>query len=322
MSSMDREASFLSRIAVLGGLAALAAVMLMPLSAGAQTFLAQWSVQGGGVIAVSPNDILYVASSTYPEHTQRYTTDGTLIPERADARWWSIGPELSGIAVDPNGNVWYADAGHVASFNFDGSADGPTWPIYDMTSWHEPFSGGIAVDALGRVCVLVNNAENTRVELHSLTGTWVALYHSTAGRGIAADHLGNLYVSDSDHAQVVEYSSTGTLVRQWGSFGNGPGQFSSPWSLGGIAVGHDGNVYVVDSGNYRVQVFSPDGVYLSQFGSQGTGPGQFAGPYGIAIDALGNVYVSDPSTNRIEKFGTLPTPVNTKTWGALKARYR
>jgi len=79
---------------------------------------------------------------------------------------------------------------------------------------------------------------------------------------------------------------------------------------------------VTDYGNRRVQIFTPDGSYLGEFGSQGTGSGQFSGPFGITIDAAGNVFVSDPGTNRIEMFGTLPTSVKTKTWGALKAIYR
>jgi hypothetical protein len=32
--------------------------------------------------------------------------------------------------------------------------------------------------------------------------------------------------------------------------------------------------------------------------------------------------VSDSGSNRIEKFGALPTPVHASSWGALKARYR
>ena len=43
----------------------------------------------------------------------------------------------------------------------------------------------------------------------------------------------------------------GTFVRQWGSEGAGPGQFSRP---AGVAVVGD-EVIVGDAGNHRVQVF-------------------------------------------------------------------
>jgi uncharacterized repeat protein (TIGR01451 family) len=43
--------------------------------------------------------------------------------------------------------------------------------------------------------------------------------------------------------------------------------------------------------------------FLRLWGSQGTGDGQFGSyPYGVAVDATGNVYVSDRGNDRIQKF--------------------
>jgi DNA-binding beta-propeller fold protein YncE len=41
---------------------------------------------------------------------------------------------------------------------------------------------------------------------------------------------------------------------------------------------------------------------LAHWGSYGIGPGQFNGPFGIAVDAVGNVYVSDTQNNRVQAF--------------------
>jgi tripartite motif-containing protein 71 len=51
---------------------------------------------------------------------------------------------------------------------------------------------------------------------------------------------------------------------------------------------------------------TPDNIYpyLGQWGSQGSGDGQFQYPSGIIVDTLGNVYVTDMSNNRIEKFNS------------------
>jgi sugar lactone lactonase YvrE len=90
-----------------------------------------------------------------------------------------------------------------------------------------------------------------------------------------------------------------TFATQWGTFGSGEGQFSSPLA---IATDASGDVYVADTSNDRVEKFDSDGDFLGQWGSRGEGPGQFIDPTGIATDAAGNVYVVDSQTNRVEKF--------------------
>ena len=43
-------------------------------------------------------------------------------------------------------------------------------------------------------------------------------------------------------------------LSQWGSEGNGDGEFSKPQ---GLAIDSDGDVYVSDQGNHRILVFKP-----------------------------------------------------------------
>ncbi len=49
----------------------------------------------------------------------------------------------------------------------------------------------------------------------------------------------------------MKFSSTGALLLQWGTKGNGPGQFEVPH---GIALDASGRVYVADRQNDRVQI--------------------------------------------------------------------
>lgn len=124
-------------------------------------------------------------------------------------------------------------------------------------------------------------------------------------KGIATDKDGFLYVADSQNHRVQVFSPEGIFVREWGSQGMAPGQFQEPW---GVAVASDGTVYVADTWNHRIQVFDRQGTYLREWGVFGeTGEdvsrdGAFYGPRGLALDADGNLYVTDTGNKRVLKY--------------------
>lgn len=92
-----------------------------------------------------------------------------------------------------------------------------------------------------------------------------------------------------------------------------------------IASDSQDNIYVVDRINNRVQKFNKNGTFITKWGSNngvpnedplenwGTGDGDLFLPVGIAIDKDDNVYVSDTSNNRIQKFTSDGTFV--EKWG-------
>lgn len=93
---------------------------------------------------------------------------------------------------------------------------------------------------------------------------------------------------------------TPELLTIWGSVGNAPGHFQSPW---GIDIGPDGQIFISDHKNQRVQVFTGEGEFVRAFGQPGWGePGQLRGPVGISVGPDGNVYVADAWSNRVQVF--------------------
>jgi sugar lactone lactonase YvrE len=120
--------------------------------------------------------------------------------------------------------------------------------------------------------------------------------------GVALDQQGRLYVTDPDHAHLLQYSPSHHLLHVWGSLGHGPGQFVAPE---GVAVDHHNTIYVNDSGNSRIVRLSAQGKVLGQFGSFGHRPGQFIMEHDLAVDAQDHVYVLDQQDldhSRIEQF--------------------
>jgi DNA-binding beta-propeller fold protein YncE len=70
---------------------------------------------------------------------------------------------------------------------------------------------------------------------------------------VAWDSKGNIYITDGYiNSRVAKFSKDGDWVKQWGTKGNGPGQFNLPHS---IAIDRNDNIYVGDRSNRRVQVF-------------------------------------------------------------------
>ncbi|MFC1798871.1 C13 family peptidase, partial [Thermodesulfobacteriota bacterium] len=133
----------------------------------------------------------------------------------------------------------------------------------------------------------------------------------------AVDQSGYVYVTDTVNNRVQKFTSEGTYVAQWGTFGTGDGQFDRPLA---IEVDASGNVYVADTFNNRVQKFTSDGAFVTKWGTygewdgtSGTQGGQFhlintiggdstVWGNGIAVDKNGNVFVVDVFNSRVQKF--------------------
>jgi sugar lactone lactonase YvrE len=135
----------------------------------------------------------------------------------------------------------------------------------------------------------------------------------SAPRGVTAHPTGGVVVADGDNATVrlVKSGMVTTIAgaaEQAGSADGtaGAARFWVPW---GIAADAAGNLYVSDHANRTIRKLTTTGEVTTLAGTPGSagdvdGMGaaaRFGLPYGVAVDAAGNVYVTDENRNTIRK---------------------
>jgi sugar lactone lactonase YvrE len=238
-----------------------------------------------------------------------------------------------GVAVDGSGNVYIADtlndeiekvtpAGDLSIIAGGGSTTPTTSGTPALSASIGP--QGIAVNASGSI-VYIADSENYLVEEltggkvwriagggvttpaagPAITATSAALDQPT---GVAVDGSGNLYIADQNRAEVEEVSEpAGTLsvIAGNGTEGPtivGPATLSPLGSPNGVAVNALGTIlYIADPENGEVdEVTEPAGALSVLAG----GP---TNPLGVALDASGNLYISNDA----------PSLVYEETAGAL-----
>jgi hypothetical protein len=130
--------------------------------------------------------------------------------------------------------------------------------------------------------------------------------------GICVDGNGNLYVSDIWNHTIRKITPSGvvsTLAGLAGVSGSSDGigaaaRFNGPL---GVAVDGVGNLYVADESNHSIRKITSLGVVTTLAGGVvGSSDGQgtaarFADPRGVAVDGVGNIYVTDGANNTIRK---------------------
>lgn len=230
-----------------------------------------------------------------------------------------------GITIDSAGNLYVAD--------FESNAVRKISPTGAVSSYPAAWSAatrmeiglsgpnGVAIGEDGELLVL----RNAGLELGTFkdNGAFARLDGVSPGfssmfsvaQGLSVDRSGNIYVANTGDHTICKVSPTGVVTVLAGTAGQngyadgvgGAARFSFPTA---IAVDSNGVVYVADGGNDLVRKISPDGEVTTITGGLPAEPGyvdatgdaaRFDYPTHVAVDAAGNLYVSDYTNDAVRK---------------------
>ncbi|MGZ3863279.1 MAG: NHL domain-containing protein [Bacteroidia bacterium] len=166
--------------------------------------------------------------------------------------------------------------------------------------------------------------------IRTFAGTGVGSYTGDGGlainatfsepQGVMLDDTGNVYIVDEDDNVIRKISSLGMINTIIGSGlagfsgDGGPAKFAKLTSPGGCAIDRKGNIYIADSYNHAIRKVNRSGI-ISTVAGHGT-VGGYGGdgangtsaylnfPEMVAVDRIGNVYITDASNDRIRKLDT------------------
>jgi hypothetical protein len=244
----------------------------------------------GGVFATFD-----VAGNIYV--TTLYGSVRKIAPNRLISTFAQLGPYTypsapAGVAVDGSGNVFVAD-------------DGPNVILRIAPS--------------GAISTLAGADRGGVSGCYDATGYSGSLAYFASLSGLVLDGSGNVVVTDSACNNVRRISPQGEVSTFVGPVNDGTvGSIGSVDGTGsaarfnqprGMAIDAVGNLYVADASNHTIRKITPQGVVSTLAGlagSFGTADGvgdqaRFRSPHGVAVDAAGNVYVTDFYTPRVRK---------------------
>ena len=240
---------------------------------------------------------------------------------------------IVGIDTASNGNVYIVDPGidggpgnrpgnRVQVFDREGNFQFK-WGSFGMSDGNFLIPAGVAISSDD--AVYVTDQFNHRVQMFDLSGTHLKNFDGAGtggpgfdipvGIGIGTDD--QIYVADTSDISagtttelVHRFNSSEAFQNTWGGAAfsiseRDDGEFFRAFGVAADPI--SGQVYVSDTGNStppakRVQAFSSTGTFVGKLDVLGDGDGELRDPFGVGVNSLGVLYITDTSRGDVQKF--------------------
>jgi uncharacterized protein (TIGR03437 family) len=243
------------------------------------------------------------------------------------------------VALDSQGNLYIADTVNhcirkisgstITTIAGTGGTAGYTGDGAAATAATLSSPGGLVFDASGNLYI----ADTGNNVIRKISGSTITTVAGNQGQGpnyggdgglatvanlwgptaIAFDAAGNYYIADNGNSLIRKVDTTGIITTFVGASGGTSGTAGSLDHPNGLWFDASGALYIADSNHARVASYVPPsafnnvaGTNVAGFSGDG-GLAKFAQlnkPVGIAMDAAGNIYLTDTNNSRIRKITT------------------
>jgi len=248
----------------------------------------------------------------------------------------------SGVAVDGKGNIYIVNnttwivqkvntSGIISIYVASGILTYPWGIAVDNTGniyiVDQPNNFIRKVDTSGIISIVAGNDTSAVGGMGGYTGdggpaTSADLDWPSA---VAVDNAGNIYIADNGSNVIRKVDTAGIISTIAGNHylptgysGDGGAATAAQLSItvnSGVAVDASGSLYITDVGNQVIRKVNTAGIISTFAGNYTLGAGysgdggaatmaRLNGPSGIAVDAVGNVYIVDETNNLIRKVDT------------------
>ncbi len=267
--------------------------------------------------AVDVNDTMWVANEQSVSNVNGGLGSVTLLNASgtSPAQYTSGGLNFPiAVAFDTSGVAWVVNYGnsHVTLLSGSGSA---LSGAAGYTAANLQFPAAVATNSKCNAFV-ANQSSNTITRVLADGSAFTDFVVGQGPTSVAIDTTDNVWSANFYANTVGLVSSEGTVLSGTGYAGGG---MNAPR---GIAVDGSGNAWVASEHGPSLAEFSSasstnHGTLLSPSGGWGA-DAQLLEPYSLAIDAAGNIWVSNYGNNTLTEFIGLAAPVKTPLLGPVR----